>query len=190
MNKIVCLNVGAKYKDHDYTGKLYRSLCRNLSESFQFECITKSPYPTWWGKLTLFGPKERIVFLDLDNIIVGNVDFLFEYQGNFCILHDFYRYKGYGSAVMSIAPNFGEQIKADFILNSKFIMANFPGDQNFIESKVDSADQWQDLYPNKIVSYKAHDCAQGLPPDARMVCYHGVPKPHEVEHDWMREHWK
>ena len=191
MNKIVCLNVGVKYKDHDYTGKLYRGLQRNLTRPFDFECVTESPYPTWWGKLTIFGRSERIVFLDLDNIIVGNCDFLFEYNGNFCILHDFYRFKGYGSAVMNIAPNWGARIREDFEANAKEVMRNFLGDQNFIESKIDSADEWQALYPGKIVSYKAHECEKGIPEGAAIICFHGLPKPADVpDLPWMREHWR
>ncbi len=40
-----------------------------------------------------------------------------------------------------------------------------------------------------IVSYKAH-ARRVLPPGASVVVFHGSPKPHEVDHDYVREYWR
>jgi hypothetical protein len=40
-----------------------------------------------------------------------------------------------------------------------------------------------------IVSYKKH-ARRGLPDGAKVVVFHGSPKPHEVDHDYVREHWR
>src|SRR6185369_485032 len=114
VNKIVTLRVGNKYGE-EYVENLFNALDRNTTVPFKFECIRESEFPGWWGKINLFPPKERIVFLDLDTIIVDNCDFLFQYNGPFCILRDFYRKDGYGSAVMSIAPGFGAEISRTFL---------------------------------------------------------------------------
>ena len=47
---------------------------------------------------------------------------------------------------------------------------------------------WQDMHPGKIVSYKA----DVMPPGERaaVVCFHGVPKPHEVKDGFVMEHWR
>jgi hypothetical protein len=188
--KIVTLNIGTKYAEGDYVGKLYRSLVRNVTVPFEFECITQSEYPGWWGKINVLNPPERIVFLDLDTIITGNVDFLFEYQGSFAILRDFYRPDGFGSAVMGISPGFGRNIVESFALTSKHVMKSFAGDQNFIEFHVKHADLWQDLYPGKIKSFKADNLEAG-PKGASIVCLHGQPKNLDLLHlDWVRENWR
>jgi hypothetical protein len=56
------------------------------------------------------------------------------------------------------------------------------GDQEFIESMQPEADRWQDLFPNQIVSYKVDCRANGYAPeDARIVAFHGNPRPHEID---------
>ena len=39
---------------------------------------------------------------------------------------------------------------------------------------------WQDVLPGQLVSYKLH----GAPDSARLVKFHGVPKPHDV--NWLQ----
>jgi hypothetical protein len=191
MIEVLTLRVGNKYSA-DYVTKLYLGLARNTTRSdWTFRCITESPYPGWWGKTQIFNPKCRTIFLDLDTVIVGNCDFLFEYEEPFALLRDFYRPDGYGSAVMSIAQGYGERIKEGFAINSQHIMGWLHGDQNWIEQCENLADIWQDIYPGKIVSYKADNCDKTVPEGASIVCFHGEPKPYDVANiPWMKEHWR
>jgi hypothetical protein len=48
------------------------------------------------------------------------------------------------------------------------------GDQAWIEHCLDSWYCWQDVFPDSVVSFKMH-CSQGIPPDAKIICYHGKP---------------
>jgi len=68
--------------------------------------------PTWWGKLTLFGHPipGRILYFDLDTVIVGNIDGFAAYDGPFCLIKPFYRGRGFASGVMSIGPDFGSHV--------------------------------------------------------------------------------
>jgi hypothetical protein len=113
---------------------------------------------------------RRVVFLDLDTVIVGNMDFLLEYDGPFCILRDFYYPTTYGSAVMAFAPG------CDDIWNwfERSTINVMYGDQDWLLQCVDpaKADRWQDLYPGKIVSYKVH-CQESVPEGAAVICFHG-----------------
>jgi hypothetical protein len=175
--------------DDDYTGKLYRGLARNTTEPFDFEIRTENVHKGFWNKINLFPPKERIVFLDLDTVIIDNIDFLFEYDGDFAILRDFYFPLAYGSAIMSIAPGFGAHILEDF--RPGVTQKHFTGDQDWIRACVKSGDVdlWQDLYPGKLVSYKKH-CMDKVPKDASIICFHGHPRPAEVQDlPIMRKHW-
>jgi len=187
MTRVVCLRTGDKYGP-EYVERLGRGVAQNTSRPFWFEVITQAQFPGWWQKLLVFPSEERTIFLDLDTVIVGNVDFLFDYAGPFCILRDFYRPHGYGSAVMSIAPGYGKEIRDGFLADADNIMRRLHGDQNWIEEQVAGADRWQDVAPGKIGSFKA-DALQESPKGFAVCCFHGQPRPHEVD-GWVREAWR
>ncbi|MEA1909917.1 MAG: hypothetical protein U9M89_02770 [Patescibacteria group bacterium] len=48
-------------------------------------------------------------------------------------------------------------------------------------------DTFQDLYPDDVVSYKAHCCEgrnprrfKSIPEKAKIICFHGKPRPWEI----------
>jgi hypothetical protein len=211
MNTVVCLKVGTKY-GVDYVTKLASMVSRHTTQPTQFVCITDDPEALpygmdsilamrqpylkgWWHKVALFGgykfDSERIVFLDLDTVIVGNIDFLFDYQGDFAILRDFYYpLHQYGSAIMSIAKTAHRQVWDRFCLNPLKALQAGPGDQDWIRACVDKPDFWQALNPRKCVSYKCDVQGRGVPDDAAIVCFHGQPRPHQVDEAWVEESWR
>jgi hypothetical protein len=63
------------------------------------------------------------------------------------------------------------------------------GDQEFITLLRDTQQiQMEYFHPAHVVSYKYH-CRQGLPDDARVVCFHGKPDPHEISDEWVKRCW-
>lgn len=191
--KIICVNTGSKYRQHPYTMNLYRSLARNtVRDDWGFECITESEFPGWWGKIPLFAPDERVIYIDLDMVITGNMDFIFRYQGPFCIRRNPWPGKAWcDSSIMSIAPGFGAHIKERFLKSPDKIMAEWRSDQELIAAMVKEADTWQDFAPGKTKSFKADKLWDG-PDGASIVSFHGLPKPHEVVDSipWVKEHWQ
>ena len=201
---IACIKVGDKYGP-EYVNRLAVGVALNVTIPYEFLCLTDNPqglrcnweligesFPGWWAKLLLFKPHRKlvgkaVVFLDLDTVIVNNIDFLLEPR-EFTILRDFYWPDKYGSAIMTIPSGFGLQIWDKFTANTRAVMFGYHGDQDWIFKCVKDAALWQDLYPDKIVSYKVH-CQEGLPRGAAIVCFHGVPKPHEVLDAWVKENW-
>jgi hypothetical protein len=201
---VCCIKVGIAYGP-EYPNRLAAAVGRNLHRPHRFVCLTDDPtglrcpsepifasYPGWWSKLVLFKPHaalmgERVLYLDLDTVILQDIGFLADYQGDFALLRDFYRPAGYGSAIMSIAPGWGQTIWNQFRADPVFIMQSLHGDQEWIETVVTGADLWQDLYPGRIGSYKA-DALQAGPKDFSLVCFHGTPKPHELD-GWVHDCW-
>jgi hypothetical protein len=201
MEKLICccVNTGNYLgRGYLYVRALEAQLEEYLTVPYRFVCVTDTPidgvecvraeHQGWWEKLRLFKPgvlpEGRKLFLDLDTFIVGNIDFLADYRGEFAILRDFYRTRGLGSAVM-LWDELPEIYDA-------WIKAGKPqpggGDQAFVEDvMLAKADRLQDLYPGKFVSYKVH-CANRMPPDAAVICFHGNPKPHAVN-GWAGEQW-
>jgi hypothetical protein len=63
------------------------------------------------------------------------------------------------------------------------------GDQAFIWDTMNREIDFVNDEFAGIKSYKLH-CLHSLPPESRIVCFHGKPRPNEVQHDWMVQHWK
>lgn len=199
----------------EYVNVLRDMVSRNLPEGYpgRFVCVTDDPtgldagietlplpndLEKWWGKLYLFKrglfPKgERMVFLDLDTLIVGPLDDIVKYDGAFATLNDFYYPERVGPAVMMWeAGDYTESIWDEWVAFGK---PRHPlGDLWWI-GQLDQgrfakkADKLQKLYPGSFVSFKAN-CNPYPPRGARVICFHGNPRPHECGVEWVKLVWK
>jgi hypothetical protein len=158
----------------------------------------------------MFEPKlftGRVMFIDLDTLILGNIDHLAAYQGNFATLQDFWNPRGLGPAMMLFDAQWAQSIYIEWKATGYRQTGN--GDQTFLENLdqgrfAHEIDILQTLYPGHFVSYKEH-CTlskrnwrfakdpvndQIRPPAAaRVVCFHGHPRPHEVG-GWVADYWR
>ena len=183
---VVCVNVQNYLgRGQEYTDKLYRAVCRNLSQPFGFTCITQSDKPGWWAKVDLFKPgafEGRCLYLDLDTVITGSLDELVRHKG---ILHlnDWgWKKNDYGSGVM--VWNAGEHAEIWERYNVD-IPNRFRGDQDYLTS----LGGWDVLPKGLNVSYRYH-AKDGPPAGAVTVSLHGKPKPHELPADhWIHKFW-
>lgn len=143
-------------------------------------------WPGWWSKIELFRLPPPVLFFDLDTMIVGSLAAIAAEadKWQFTMLQDFYRETGLGSGMMA----WGVPMDA---LYAKFVeddprgwmeKCDSAGDQFFIELNVNHSGvkRWQDVLPGQVVSYKAHVKGKGVPKDARVVCFHGRPKPRDI----------
>lgn len=205
---ICCVQAGNyQGRGADYVMRLYDMILRNMPKgiAFKFICFTDEPgdldiaiedrplpepLDGWWNKLALFkrgvfNEGEQVFFFDLDTLVIGSLDDVFSYTGDFCMLRDFYRPEGKGSGLMSWKP---EQAYAIWY---EWLSARMPktdgGDQTWIENY--ECDTWQDRFPGAVVSYKAH-CLPYPPNGASVVCFHGLPRPHECTQKWVQDCWK
>lgn len=195
----------------EYALRLASQVRANLKAKHRIYCITDdaaSEYPRmvckpadkrlpgWWQKIRLFQPGlfkdgSRMLFLDLDTVIVRPLDFLLDYDGDFATLHDFWRPEGLGPAVMLWRAGWGADIWNEFVAEG-MPMTDPRGDQGWIENRNQGrirhqVDILQKLYPEKFVSYKT-SCTKELPRTAHVVCFHGIPRPHEVN-GWVKPYW-
>jgi len=211
---IACvLKTGGIY-DFKYVNALANAVARNVTIPYQFTCITnddtnfntnvhkiikfKHDFPKWWGKIELFRPhifeSEQVFFLDLDTVIIKNIDEIISYSGRFCGLRDFYKIVSLGSGLLSWQPKHHHSIYNNFLPKSRYIMNNTPeGDQRWIDDQVNKKDYFQDIFGKKIVSWKKH-CIKNnkifIPDEASIICFHGKPKPHEIQHETIVSNWK
>lgn len=110
------------YYSADFVNRIYRGVSRHLHRPFRFVCVTDDPtgldagidaqpFPSApegnaWGfwpnifiKLLLFRDgfadlKGPTLFLDIDQIITGDLDCFFDYKpGEFCIIHNWIEFR-------------------------------------------------------------------------------------------------
>lgn len=212
MANVVCVNQGNYLgRGAEYVNRLYRGVRNNLREGYKarFICFTDTPegidpgvecrdMPStlkgWWAKLDLFRPGlfpdgERVVFFDLDAVIVRDIDAILDYAGPFACLRDSYRLDGFSSGVMLWPSGWGAHIIEEFEKQGRPIEEFTGGDQQWIERVEPNALRLQDIFKGAFRSYKV-DCHDGLPDDAKVVSFHGTPRPHEVDDEWMRLIWQ
>lgn len=158
---------------------------------------------SWWNKIWLFSDEvpfdhgERLFYVDLDTLITGNIDYLLmDNTTGLVMLRDFYwglAKTATQSASGVMAWNAGDFVSLwnSFIADPEKAMRSVAphGDQVFIANCLHSSIKyWQDIHPNQIVSFKVH-CNQGLPEDAKIVCFHGEPSiPDAATKKWKS--WK
>ena len=192
----------------EYVNRLYDMVRRNLPEGFsgRFVCFTDNPegltegiiakplpvdgLTGWWNKLALFmegvfDKGDRVLYFDLDTVIVSKLDDIAAYDGPFAILRDYYRPKGYQSSVMAWEAGTNTEIWSEWERHGRPEIEG--GDQAWIEDF--NAVFLQEMFPHNFVSYKVH-CQHGIPRGARVVVFHGNPRPHEVAGNWVEKVWK
>lgn len=209
MKNIVCVKHGTQYPA-EYVNILADMVLRNLDKdtAIKFICFTDDPtgldididvrplpgnLEGWWNKLylfknDLFPDGDQILYLDLKNVIVSALDDVLAYEGRFCLLRDFYRADGMASGIMSWKSN-----TLGYIWNN-YVTAGYPhlsgGDQEWIEKCCPPHDFWQDLFSGQFVSYKGHNCITGIPRGAKIVFFHGEPRPDQIKDGWVPQVWK
>jgi hypothetical protein len=142
----------------------------------------------WWAKMCLFGfPFDGpTLYFDMDTVIVGDPSEFASYTGPLAMLSDFYRPDFAESGVMAFTPGpVTDAVWRAFVANPTAAMRS-GGDGKFIRAQAPSADRLQSLYPGQLVSYKVHCLPKGgVPAGARVVCFHGKPRPSSLPAD----HW-
>ena len=199
---VVCVLKTGSFYNLDYVEKLRRGVARHLKTPYNFFCLTDDPevpldyaislldnYPGWWSKLEIFRDfKERTLFLDLDTIIVGSLDELVGHNHKFMSIEGFFR-PIFNSGFMSWDGDYS-YVYRTFKANSELLMGTNKGDQLVIGSLIPKWGVFQKEFPGQVVSYKQHCRNKGIPRGAKVICFHGKPRPHEVSDGWMKEHWR
>lgn len=204
MLNIVTVQVGNYCgRGAEYVERLFDGIERNIGDvPYRAFCLTNDPRTLpegvipleaepgvsgWWNKISLFKPGilpkgERVLFSDLDAIVTGDLTDIANYNGEFAAIRDFYFHTHIQSCLMAWEAGTVDHIWEGWD-NAGKPQFDPRGDQAFIEGMQPDADYWQDMLPGQVMSFK--DCRRlgGVPSDVRMVCFHGRPRPHEVNFD-------
>lgn len=194
----------------DWVRKLRNAVERHVRVEHRFVCLSdvevtceriplEHNWPGWWSKIELF--REGVVtgptlYLDLDTVIVGDID-CSAIRSDFAMLQSFWSPEMVGSGVMwfsgknvptKVYDRFAKQPDAYIAHYARHRDGSYVGDQAYIFDSLNRDIRRVNAELRGIKSYKMH-CRNGLPEDARIVCFHGLPRPNEVSDAWMRKHW-
>lgn len=230
MITVACVFWGDKFSD-DYVYNLKSMVERNTTVPHQFVCFSDRElegiktvklipgYEGWWNKMQMFNTDfrlgNRVVYLDLDTLIVDNIDWLLEYDGMFMGIEDL-------GSVNEHQPELKGRLQSgvmswDYRLNShlwnRFASSGesqrYRGDGEYLNHIVPKyqRDFIQKRYKGKLKSYKYQVYSEGITDDLSIICFHGRPsipqamtetvttgwknsgKTYEPQ-DWIKDYWR
>lgn len=200
LNMLTVLCVWSGGFSAEYVTRLQASVRARLRTPHRFVCLTNESVPGvecmkpahdwtgWWGKVEIFNPSlpfSRVLYIDLSVVITGDITEMAAQEG-VVITKDFYHGTPSQSVLLYSVGDFAATY-ADFMSDPELWMQRGDrreapdfGDQILMNrTPTPHMRYWQDVLPGQLVSYKV-DCQSGIPPNARIVKFHGKPKPHDV----------
>jgi hypothetical protein len=143
-------------------------------------------WPGWFSKLEMFRLHGPILYMDLDTTVTGDLTPLLDAAEE----HDFIALRNplptpsrFGSGIMAWRGDMSRVYKrfkeAPAYHAARCTTQQVWGDQGFIAETETPSAYWQDLFPGQIASWKV-DCKEGVPPDARVIYFHGYPRPWQI----------
>ena len=181
-----------------FVGTAYRFVCMSDIQIPGVDVIPlRDDLPGWWSKLEMFREFDDVFYVDLDTVIVGDITRMVKYRHRLTVLRNLSSKQPgrIGSGVMAWRGDYSH-LYHEFMADPQRHMAECVtperwGDQGFIQHAQRDRGGWdhfQDLWPGRIKSYK-FDLHRGRPTkDCRIVCFHGDPKPWQVNVDWVPAH--
>jgi hypothetical protein len=194
----------------DYVEKLRDGVARNLHIPHTFVCITDNKVPegvikmkpqikagTWWQKVGLFSPdlfgrSARILYLDLDLVVVGSLDQIANVAEPFCMIENYGPNTGHAahnSSCMVWTPS--EETDRIFNCFTADVSKQLHGDQCWIWRVM--RDTIHDFPKHYCVSYKYEKQRADwrfATNETSCVVFHGEPKPHKVKDPQIVNHWR
>lgn len=135
-------------------------------------------WPGWWSKLEAFGPdiEGDMLLMDLDTTVLQMPDMPTETT----VLRDWVDPSFMNSSFLYVTAADRARVWEAFTADPRGHMARYTrwptlGDQAFLQTVIGDAAKWGD----EIRSFKVH-CRGGVPERAKVVCYHGRPRPWDV----------
>ncbi len=148
-------------------------------------------YPGWWSKVELFRPDladlRPMLFMDLDTFPMGGLSPLLELDSSqLWLINDFNRPEK-GQTGLMVVP--GDENLCQQIWEQSGGVARGTGEPDARLMRKFPHKRIQDAVDG-IYSYKAHGLASAPPADARIVCFHGKPKPWDLQDGWVHDRFR
>ena len=213
---VVCMKWGSKFTP-EYVNNLYHMVRRNITLPFRFICLTEAPdgiepnveikplpqfqeppakylrFCLAWRKLSLFDEKVydlsgKILFLDLDVVVIDNIDCFFSYSDKLAIIENWSqpnRLIGQSSAFCFKVGQYTRLLQK-YCRQQLEVLNNNRTEQVYITRELGEGNF--DYFPDDwCKSFKMH-CMPGgilnsflaptkIPANAKIIVFHGKPDP-------------
>ena len=188
---------GRRQYDVSHVERLRKMVAENLSSVHRFVCLSNVEVPCeridlikgwlgWWSKVELFRPglfEDRVLYFDLDVTPVGGLDEIAHYPEPFAAIKNWLR-PGINSSVMVWDVGVMDHVYLNLTNED---IERLPGDQNWITEQMPHAEffprEWCVSYRKSVVPLRRFILPGqpvAVPPGAKVVVFHGFPKPWEV----------
>jgi len=227
------ITIGAAWDGSDaygpeYVNRLYHSVARNTSLPFDFVIyagpgvkekdnrldprirVVPIGLPYWWSAMHFWRPDppgirtKDVLYLDLDQVVTGNIDKLIRYPSEHAYMKDYPSdacppgcEKDGCASVALIRGGSGSAIWEAYVDAGMPKWNPAEGHTGrplplAVQSVINDPKRGIafDLLPEDlVVSYKLWVRRKGIG-GTRIVSFHGRPKPHEVDEPWVKENWR
>lgn len=204
---------GKKYGP-SYVEKLAAGVGRNLHQDYRFcvftpceadDYLTKIKgcfarlrmFDPEWQKLNGIKPNDRMVCVDLDVVVTGELDALFCRPEQFLILQGANAANPcpYNGSLWMLRAGYRPDVWSDFSLGAAHNIPfyEFPDDQGWLAHKLPGEPGWEAGSRSGVYAFKKPGWPDGddLPKDARIVVFPGWRDPARFKHlPWIKKHWK
>jgi hypothetical protein len=150
--------------------------------------------PNWQANRKITG---RMVCVDLDVVITGRLDPLFDRPDGFVILQGANAANPcpFNGSCFMLRAGRHSSVWSDFTLEKARAVPfyEFPDDQGWLHHKIPDAAGWKVGPESGLYAFQKPGWPKGdvLPADARMVVFPGWRSPEKFKHlDWVRENWR
>jgi hypothetical protein len=203
---------GRKYDGH-YVERLKAGIARHLKQECKFalfapyeedEYLTKIPgcfcrlrmFSREWQEAHGIEEGDRIVLVDLDVVITGPLDELFDRDEDFVILQGANASNPcpFNGSLQMLKAGKHENVWKDFSLKraGEVPYFEFPDDQAWLADRVPDAAGWKAGPESGVYAFKKPGWPAGddLPKDARLVAFPGWRDPSKFTHlEWVKKNW-
>ena len=200
----------------EWVDKLYRGVARNYSGPFNFICLTEKNYDFvepikqirfsrsvdqygWMSLMEWYRPDlctGNRVTMGLDTIITGPLDDIFNFSfSKAAVCQDPYHPNEICNAMTLVTPAFCDEIW-NYWLENEYQVINecellgAPSEMILLRKLYSASPRLDTIFKGSILSYKVHirDHWERVK-DSSIIYFHGVPKPHQIDEQWIRENW-
>ena len=164
----------------------------------------RNNWPGWWAKMEMFSIPPPCLYLDLDTVVLGNLEDAFgAHDSTLLGLRDFGVPSRFETGVMAwktnlegIVDEFRDDVSRGTWMRNHLVVfgVDYPGDGAWLRDYIireHVSTGWIQLYLSGIASYKYDVAGKELPQTAKLVCFHGLPRPGQVQNNlkWLVENW-
>jgi hypothetical protein len=191
---IVCVWRESPVYTIEYVNKLERAVARHFTRPYRFHIVSDDAGPGWWSKLALFMPGRftgNTIYLDLDTVIAGNIDWLAETPHDFTMLLE---QPGSipNSCLMAWRGDYSKLWTA-YIADPEGVQRRYAempylGDQAFIADQLgEGVGYWP---ADKVIHFRKEILGGARPyADEPLIYFTYRPKPRDTSHPLVTANW-